>query len=37
MKQKTIEFLKTGSNFTIRNMKKEEKNKLENWFGIVFQ
>ena len=28
MKQKTIEFLKTGSNFTIRNMKKEEKKQV---------
>jgi len=30
MKQKAIEYLKTGPNFTIRNMKKEEKNELEN-------
>lgn len=28
MKQKSIEFLKTGPNFTIRNMKKEEKKQV---------
>ena len=29
MKQKTIEYLKTGDNFKIRNMKKEEKLRLK--------
>ncbi len=28
MKQEAIEYLKTGSNFTIRNMKKEEKKQV---------
>jgi len=28
MKQNTIEYLKTGANFTIRNMKKEEKKQV---------
>jgi len=37
MKQNTIEYLKTGDNYKIRNMKKEEKNKLENLFGTSFQ
>ena len=28
MKQKPFEFLKTGANFTIRNMKKEERKQV---------